>query len=73
MNRDILAGNWKQWTGKLREKWGRLIGNELNEDEGKMDQLIGRIQQRYGKAREKVERQIRLWERDHGPVASRGR
>jgi uncharacterized protein YjbJ (UPF0337 family) len=73
MNRERLSGNWKQLRGKLKEQWGRLIGDELHADEGKMDQVIGRIQERYGKAMEKVERQVRLTERNHGPVASRGR
>jgi uncharacterized protein YjbJ (UPF0337 family) len=48
MNWDRIEGNWKQFTGKIREKWGKLTDDDLTAIAGKKDQLVGRIQQRYG-------------------------
>lgn len=62
MNWDQIAGNWKQMNGKVREKWGKLTDDDLAVVEGKRDQLIGRIQERYGVAKEKAEEQVKAWE-----------
>jgi uncharacterized protein YjbJ (UPF0337 family) len=48
MNEDILKGNWKQIRGKVKETWGRLTDDELDEIDGRMDQLIGKL--RYAMA-----------------------
>ena len=48
MNRDRMEGNWKQLKGKVREQWGKLTDDELDQIAGKRDQLIGRIQESYG-------------------------
>jgi uncharacterized protein YjbJ (UPF0337 family) len=58
MNQDKLAGNWKQFRGKVKEQWGKLTDDELDVIAGKRDQLVGRIQERYGIAREEAERQV---------------
>jgi uncharacterized protein YjbJ (UPF0337 family) len=65
MNWDIAAGNWKSFKGKVKEQWGKLTDDDLTRIEGKRDQLIGRVQQRYGIAKDEAERQIRDWERLH--------
>jgi uncharacterized protein YjbJ (UPF0337 family) len=57
MNWDQLQGMWKQSEGKVREKWGKLTDDDLNVIAGRRDQLIGRIQERYGIAREEAEKQ----------------
>lgn len=57
MNWDQVAGNWKQAKGKVREKWGKLTDDDLGVIAGKRDQLVGRIQERYGIAKEEAERQ----------------
>ncbi len=57
MNWDQLQGQWKQSKGKVREKWGQLTDDDLEVIAGKRDQLVGRIQQRYGVAREEAENQ----------------
>ena len=54
MNKDMIAGNWKQLTGKVKEQWGKLTDDDLTVIEGKRDQLIGRVQERYGIARDKA-------------------
>ena len=63
MNWDQVAGNWKQMMGKAKEQWGRLTDDDLALIDGKRDQLVGRIQQRYGIEKEAAERQLSEWER----------
>src|SRR5688500_2874646 len=48
MNWDQVAGNWKQLKGKVKEQWGQLTDDDLSFIDGKRDQLVGRVQQRYG-------------------------
>lgn len=57
MNWDQVEGKWKQSKGKFREKWGKLTDDDLTVISGKRDQLVGRLQERYGIAREEAERQ----------------
>ena len=58
MNWDRIAGNWKQTTGKVKEQWGKLTDDDLTVINGKQDQLVGRIQERYGLAKDEVNRQL---------------
>jgi uncharacterized protein YjbJ (UPF0337 family) len=58
MNSDELAGKWKQSMGKVKEKWGKLTDDDLTVINGKKDQLVGKIQERYGIAREAAEKQV---------------
>jgi uncharacterized protein YjbJ (UPF0337 family) len=57
MNRDILAGKWKEMKGRVKEQWGKITDDELDRAEGKADQMIGLLQQRYGYTREKAEQE----------------
>lgn len=59
MNRDQIEGNWKQFSGKLKEQWGRLAQNDSAVAAGKRDQLAGSIKVRHGMSREDTERQVR--------------
>lgn len=61
MNWDQVSGNWTQFKGKLREKWGDLTDDDMARLEGNREQLVGRIQERYGMARQDAERQISDW------------
>jgi uncharacterized protein YjbJ (UPF0337 family) len=63
MNWDQVAGNWNQFKGQIKEKWGRLTDDDLATIDGKRDQFIGRVQERYGIAKEEAEKQIKDWER----------
>ncbi|MGB2590193.1 MAG: PqqD family peptide modification chaperone [Candidatus Acidiferrum sp.] len=56
MNTDRLEGKWKQAMGQLREKWGKLTEDDLEMIAGRRDQLIGRLQERYGIAKEEAEK-----------------
>ena len=62
MNWDTAAGNWKEIRGKVKEKWGKLTDDDLTFIDGKREQLLGRLQQRYGMAKDKAERDIKTWE-----------
>lgn len=62
MNQDRIEGNWKQLKGKVREQWGKLTDDEVDQIAGKRDQLVGRIQESYGIARDEAERQVAEWE-----------
>ena len=59
MNQDQAAGKWKQVKGKIKEQWGKLTDDDLTVLEGSSDQLIGKVQERYGIAREEAERQVK--------------
>jgi uncharacterized protein YjbJ (UPF0337 family) len=61
MNWDQLSGMWKQAKGSVRERWGKLTDDDLDVAAGSREQFIGRIQQRYGIAREEAERQVDEW------------
>ena len=58
MNRDTIAGDWKQVKGKIKAKWGKLTDDEIDQAEGNYEVLCGRIQKAYGLSREEVERDL---------------
>jgi len=58
MNWDQVEGKWKQFSGKFREKWGKLTDDDWHVIGGKKDQLVGRIQERYGIAKEQAQREV---------------
>ena len=61
MNWDRVEGNWRQFSGKVKEKWGKLTDDDLQVINGQQDQLIGRIQERYGVAKEEAQNQVKNW------------
>jgi uncharacterized protein YjbJ (UPF0337 family) len=64
MNWDRVEGNWKQFSGKVKEKWGKLTDDDLTVIGGKQEQLVGRIQERYGVAKDEAEKQVKTWAGD---------
>jgi uncharacterized protein YjbJ (UPF0337 family) len=58
MNRDTVLGNWKQFKGKAKVKWGKFIGNHVEEIEGKGVEVSGKIQKGYGVAKDATEQHI---------------
>ncbi|SFE51809.1 CsbD family protein [Paracidovorax wautersii] len=62
MNEDTLKGNWKQFTGKIKEQWGKLTDDDLDVAAGKRDQLLGRLQERHGLAKDAAEKELKDWE-----------
>lgn len=58
MNWDRIEGNWKQFTGNVKEQWGKLTDDDLTYVSGKRDVLAGKIQERYGVAKDVAEKQV---------------
>jgi len=61
MNWDRIEGNWKQFSGKVKEKWGQLTDDDLTKINGRRDQLEGLLQQRYGYAKDKAKEEVDRW------------
>jgi len=61
MNADRLQGKWKQAKGSVKERWGKLTDDDIDVINGQRDQLIGRIQERYGIAKDEAQRQVDQW------------
>ena len=61
MNNDIIAGKWKQLTGKAKAAWGDLTDDELTRVEGNAERLSGLIQERYGKTKEEAEKEVKTF------------
>jgi uncharacterized protein YjbJ (UPF0337 family) len=67
MNSDQWQGKWKQVKGSIKERWGKLTDDDLDVIAGQRDQLAGRIQERYGIAKEEARRQVNEWMRMEQP------
>jgi uncharacterized protein YjbJ (UPF0337 family) len=63
MNWDRIEGNWKQFKGAAKEKWGALTNDDLDVIEGRREKLVGRVQEQYGIAKDEAERQVDDWMR----------
>lgn len=63
MNWDRATGDWKQLKGKVKQKWAKLTDDDLTYVDGKRDELLGRIQERYGIAKDQAEKQLKEWEK----------
>ncbi len=64
MNWDRVEGNWKMLKGQVQQQWGKLTNDDLDVIAGNREELIGRIQNTYGIARDEAEKQVTLWEKD---------
>jgi uncharacterized protein YjbJ (UPF0337 family) len=61
VNWDRIEGNWKALKGQVRQKWGKLTDDDLDVIEGKRTEFAGRLQQRYGYAKDEAEKNIDTW------------
>lgn len=61
MNWDEIEGKWKQFKGKAKEQWGDLTDDDMDRAAGKRDQLVGIVQERYGRAKAEAEREVDDW------------
>jgi uncharacterized protein YjbJ (UPF0337 family) len=66
MNRDIARGNFSQMKGKIKQQWARLTDDEIEQIEGNVEILAGKLQERYGWEREEAERQAKDFSTRHG-------
>ncbi|MEQ8205836.1 MAG: CsbD family protein [Woeseia sp.] len=62
MNEHTIKGNWKELKGKVKEQWGRLTDDEIDQIDGKKDQLAGAIQKHYGRTVDEANSEISKWE-----------
>ena len=63
MNTDIIKGKWKQLSGQIKAKWGDLTDDDLDIAEGNSEYLAGKVQERYGVAKDVAEKQVKEFER----------
>ena len=63
MNWDIVKGKWKQAVGSAKSTWGDLTDDDLRQIDGERDKLVGKVQERYGLARDAAEKQVDDWAR----------
>ena len=63
MNNDRVEGKWKQIKGSLKSRWGKLTDDDLDVIEGQKDQLVGKVQERYGIAKDEAQKQVDEWNR----------
>lgn len=61
MNWDDVKGKWKQVTGSAKSKWGELTDDDLQQIDGEREKLVGKVQEKYGMAREEAEKQADDW------------
>jgi len=61
MDWNRVEGNWKQIKGLAKEKWGKLTDDDLNVINGRREQLEGKIQERYGLAKDQIRKDIDDW------------
>lgn len=61
MNWDQVEGKWKQLTGSAKQQWAKLTDDDLIFISGKKDELIGKVQERYGISREEAQKQADAW------------
>ena len=63
MNWDIIEGNWLQYKGLVKAQWANLTDDHLEAIAGKRDQLVGKIQESYGVARDEADKQINSFQK----------
>lgn len=58
MDWNIIEGKWKQLKGSAQEQWGELTNDDLDVAAGNRQKLVGKIQERYGIAKDEAEKQV---------------
>ena len=61
MNKEQMQGTWHQWKGAAKMQWGKLTDDDLDYMAGSRDQFVGRLQERYGIAKEEAQKQADRW------------
>jgi uncharacterized protein YjbJ (UPF0337 family) len=64
MNSEQFSGQWKIVKGKVKEKWGKLTDDDINQIDGKREQLLGFLQKRYGYEKERATQELENWEKE---------
>jgi uncharacterized protein YjbJ (UPF0337 family) len=58
MNKDTIKGKWKQASGSLKAKWGKLTDDDLQEIDGNLEKFQGKMQEKYGMAKDEAEKEF---------------
>jgi len=66
MNWDQIKGMWHLVKGSARAKWGELTDDKIDQIAGNRELMIGKIQEKYGIAKEEAEKQVDEWTKSHG-------
>lgn len=61
MNWDRIEGAWKEFRGKAKQRWGELTDDELDQINGKREELEGRLQRHYGYAKDRARTEVDDW------------
>ena len=61
MDWNRVEGNWKQLKGAIKEQWGKLTDDDLTAINGQRDKLEGKIQERYGVAKDQTSKDVDAW------------
>ena len=72
MNWDQIEGKWKQFKGAARQKWGKLTDDDLELIAGNRDKFAGRLQERYGIAKDEAEKQLNEWQKSVSETGASG-
>jgi uncharacterized protein YjbJ (UPF0337 family) len=64
MNEDIMKGQWKQLKGEVRQRWNKLTDDDLDVIGGTLEKLEGKLQERYGWEKERIQTEIDTWKRE---------
>ena len=65
MNADQIQGTWHEWKGAAKAQWGKLTDDELTQAKGNAEKLAGFVQQRYGYAKERAQKEVARFLRTH--------
>ncbi len=65
MNSDILSGMWKQMRGQVKQTWGKLTDNDLQQIDGNRDKLVGKLQERYGISKDQANQEVDRFLAEH--------
>lgn len=68
VNLDTIRGNWRQIKGEIKQQWGKLTDDDMALIEGHRDELVGKVQERYGLTKDAAEREVAEWARRHDGV-----
>lgn len=61
MNWNQIEGNWNTFKAKARQKWGKLTDDDMAQIRGRREELVARLQKRYGDSQEEIERHVDEW------------
>jgi uncharacterized protein YjbJ (UPF0337 family) len=65
MNKDTLKGSWKEISGKVKQKWGKLTDDDITQVNGSYEELEGRLQKAYGYQKDQAKKEIDAFMKDN--------